>query len=95
MPRLEWTSPAADELESAQTYYYDLNPRAAQILAQRIIDAAFLRFDSDWIDQKLRYVATGQLAALSSASVGAGKCSANHACHRGASRSTLAAAVAS
>ena len=42
MPRLEWTSPAADELEAAQTYYHDLNPRAARILAKRIIDAARL-----------------------------------------------------
>lgn len=42
MPRLEWTSPAADELESAQTYYHELNPHAARVLAQRIVDAARL-----------------------------------------------------
>lgn len=40
MTRLEWTSPAADELETAQSYYHDVNSRAARILAQRIIDAA-------------------------------------------------------
>ncbi|HJP98533.1 MAG TPA: type II toxin-antitoxin system RelE/ParE family toxin [Rhodanobacteraceae bacterium] len=40
MLRLEWTSPAADELDAAQTYYFDLNPRAASLLASRIWDAA-------------------------------------------------------
>lgn len=40
MLRLEWTSPAADELEAAQTYYHRLNPVAARTLAQRIVDAA-------------------------------------------------------
>jgi len=40
MLRLEWTTPAADELEAAQTYYHDLNPMAARLLARRIIEAA-------------------------------------------------------
>lgn len=40
MLRLEWTTPAADELEAAQTYYHDLNPIAARMLARRIIEAA-------------------------------------------------------
>ena len=40
MLRLEWATPAADELEAAQTYYHDLNPVAARGLAQRIVEAA-------------------------------------------------------
>ena len=40
MLRLEWTTPAADELEAAQTYYHDLNPIAARTLARRIVAAA-------------------------------------------------------
>lgn len=40
MLRLEWTTPAADELDAAQTYYHDLNPIAARMLAQRIVEAA-------------------------------------------------------
>ncbi len=40
MLRLEWTTPAADELEAAQTYYHDLNPIAARTLARRIVEAA-------------------------------------------------------
>ena len=40
MLRLEWTTPAADELEAAQTYYHTLNPMAARLLARRIVDAA-------------------------------------------------------
>ena len=38
--RLEWTTPAADELEAAQTYYHELNPIAARMLARRIVEAA-------------------------------------------------------
>lgn len=40
MLRLEWTTPAADELEAAQRYYHDLNPTAARMLARRIVEAA-------------------------------------------------------
>ena len=40
MLRLEWSTPAADELEAAQTYYHELNPMAARMLARRIIEAA-------------------------------------------------------
>lgn len=40
MLRLEWTTPAADELESAQTYYHNLNPMASRVLARRIVEAA-------------------------------------------------------
>lgn len=40
MLRLEWATPAADALEAAQTYYHDLNPMAARLLARRIIEAA-------------------------------------------------------
>lgn len=40
MLRLEWTTPAADELEAAQTYYHELNPLAARTLARRIVEAA-------------------------------------------------------
>ena len=40
MLRLEWTKPAADELEAAQRYYQDLNPIAARALALRIVEAA-------------------------------------------------------
>lgn len=40
MQRLEWTTPAADELEAAQTYYHTLNPIAARMLARRIVEAA-------------------------------------------------------
>ena len=38
--RLEWSTPAADELEAAQSYYHGLNPMAARLLARRIVDAA-------------------------------------------------------
>lgn len=38
--KLRWTTPAVDELEAAQTYYHDLNPQAAHLLAQRIVHAA-------------------------------------------------------
>ncbi len=40
MLRLEWSTPAADELEAAQSYYDGLNPMAARLLARRIVDAA-------------------------------------------------------
>lgn len=40
MLRLEWTTPAADELEAAQTYYHELNPIAARMLGRRIVEAA-------------------------------------------------------
>lgn len=40
MLRLEWATPAADELEAAQTYYHELNPMAALLLARRIVEAA-------------------------------------------------------
>jgi plasmid stabilization system protein ParE len=36
MPRLEWTTPAADEFERQQAYYQDIDPRIAQRLAQRV-----------------------------------------------------------
>lgn len=42
MLRLEWTTPAADELEAAQSHYHDLNPTAARMLARRIVEAARL-----------------------------------------------------
>ncbi len=40
MLRLEWTTPAADQLEHAQTYYHALNPMAATLMAMRIVEAA-------------------------------------------------------
>lgn len=40
MLRLEWTQPAADALEAAQTYYHGLDPKAAHALARRVINAA-------------------------------------------------------
>lgn len=40
MLRLEWSTPAADELEAAQSYYHGLNPMAARLMARRIVDAA-------------------------------------------------------
>jgi plasmid stabilization system protein ParE len=40
MLRLEWTQPAADALEAAQSYYHELNPNAAHALARRVLDAA-------------------------------------------------------
>jgi len=40
MLRLEWTKPAARQLEHAQDCYHGLNPRAATPMAQRIVDAA-------------------------------------------------------
>lgn len=40
MLRLEWTTPAADALEAAQSYYHELNPIAARMLARRIVEAA-------------------------------------------------------
>lgn len=40
MLRLEWATPAADELEAAQDYYQALNPIAATMLARRIVEAA-------------------------------------------------------
>lgn len=36
MLRLEWTTPAADQFERNQDHYQALNPRAAQMLAQRV-----------------------------------------------------------
>ncbi len=40
MLRLEWTEPAAQALEQAQTYYHELNPAAARLLAARIVQSA-------------------------------------------------------
>ena len=40
MLRLEWTTPAADQLEHAQDYYHALNPMAATLIAMRIVEAA-------------------------------------------------------
>lgn len=40
MLRLEWTTPAADQLEYAQDYYHALNPMAATLMAMRIVEAA-------------------------------------------------------
>ncbi len=40
MLRLEWTTPAADQLEQAQDYYHSLNPMAATLMAMRIVEAA-------------------------------------------------------
>lgn len=40
--RLEWTTPAADQLEHAQDYYHALNPKAATLMAMRIVEAAHL-----------------------------------------------------
>ena len=40
MLRLEWTTPAANQLEHAQDYYQALNPRAATRMALRIMEAA-------------------------------------------------------
>ena len=40
MRTLEWTVPAADALEAAQTYYHALNPLAGRTLARRIVEAA-------------------------------------------------------
>ena len=40
MLRLEWTQPAADALDAAQTYYHELNPKVASALARRVLDAA-------------------------------------------------------
>ncbi|MBS0432957.1 MAG: type II toxin-antitoxin system RelE/ParE family toxin [Proteobacteria bacterium] len=39
MLRLEWTTPAADQLEAAQAYYFELNPAATRLLAGRIVEA--------------------------------------------------------
>ena len=39
MLRLEWTTPAADQLEHAQDYYHALNPMAATLIAMRIFEA--------------------------------------------------------
>lgn len=39
MLRPEWTTPAANELESAQGYYEQHNPLAAEALARRIDSA--------------------------------------------------------
>ena len=38
--RLEWTTPAANEFDAAQSYYQNLNPMAARLLARRIMEAA-------------------------------------------------------
>jgi addiction module RelE/StbE family toxin len=40
MLRLEWTRPAARQLQHAQNYYHALNPMAATVMAVRIVDAA-------------------------------------------------------
>ena len=40
MLKLEWTTPAVNEFEAAQTYYHELNPMAARLLARRIVEAA-------------------------------------------------------
>lgn len=37
--RVDWSTPAADEFEAAQTYFLSVNPIAASRLAQRV-DAA-------------------------------------------------------
>ena len=40
MVRLEGTTPAADQLQHAQDYYDALNPRAAHVMAVRILESA-------------------------------------------------------
>ena len=40
--RVEWSTPAADEFEAAQTYYLSVNPIAACRLAQRVDEAVRL-----------------------------------------------------
>jgi len=40
MLRLEWTTPAAEELEAAQSHYHELKPVAERMLARRIFEAA-------------------------------------------------------
>ena len=42
MLKLRWATPAADALETAHTFYHELNPSAARQLAQRIIEATRL-----------------------------------------------------
>jgi len=37
---LRWTIPAVHALEAAHAYYHELNPQAANRLAQRIVDSA-------------------------------------------------------
>lgn len=39
MLRLEWATPAADQFEHAQDHYHALNPRAATLMARRILEA--------------------------------------------------------
>jgi toxin ParE1/3/4 len=36
MLRVEWSTPAADEFEAAQDYYFGVNPTVARMLAQRV-----------------------------------------------------------
>lgn len=65
MLRVEWTTPAADELEASQTRYEELNPFAAAVLAKRVDSAvqmlresplagrAGLRVDTrEWVVQR-------------------------------------------
>lgn len=42
MLKLRWTTPAADSLEAAHAFYYNINPRAARHLAKRILEATRL-----------------------------------------------------
>lgn len=42
MPRIEWTTPAADEFERCQAYYQGIDAHAARRLAERVHRAIHL-----------------------------------------------------
>lgn len=39
MLRVEWTSPALDQFGQAQDYYFSVEPRAAALIAMRIVES--------------------------------------------------------
>ena len=56
MLRLEWTTPAADQLEHAQDYYHALNPMAATLMAMRIVEATkalYAMHLARWLTQRV------------------------------------------
>lgn len=58
MLRLEWTTPAADQLELAQDYYHALNPMAARLMAVRIVEAAQRLCEEPFIGRQGRVAGT-------------------------------------
>jgi len=48
MLRVDWSTPAADEFEAAQTYYLSVNPIAARMLAQRVDAATRMLRERPW-----------------------------------------------